>query len=126
MMQSDFIVRLRRKDPRAIRELVEKHQDYIYTIAIRIVKNKELAEEVTQDVFVKVMKKMHTFKGTSKFSTWLFTIAYRTSLNYLEKPNFTADSIETIFWEDQEIKIPNPKVPGIYGHDADMPVRGER
>ncbi len=107
MMQSELIDRLRKKDDQAIRELVDKYQDYIYTIARRIVKNKELAEEVTQDVFVKVMNKMHTFKGTSKFSTWLFTIVYRTSLNYLDKPNFKSDSIETIFWQDKEIESPS-------------------
>ncbi|WP_299525154.1 sigma-70 family RNA polymerase sigma factor [uncultured Lutibacter sp.] len=65
--------------------LVEKYKHMVYTLAIRIVKNKEEAEEVAQDSFVKAFKNLEKFKGESKFSTWLYKIAYYGSLDVLKK-----------------------------------------
>ena len=65
--------------------LVEKYKHMVYTLTIRIVKNKEEAEEVSQDSFVKAFKNLDKFKGESKFSTWIYKIAYYTSLDVLKK-----------------------------------------
>lgn len=80
-MDEKLIQRISEKDEQAIRQMVHKYQHYIYTIALRIVKTKEQAEEITQDVFLKVIAKIDTFNRKAKFSTWLFTIVYRTALN---------------------------------------------
>ena len=57
----------------------------VYTLAYKIVKNREDAEEVAQDTFVKAYNALNDFKGDSKFSTWLYKIAYYRSLDYLKK-----------------------------------------
>jgi len=65
--------------------LVERYKHMVYTLTIRIVKSKEDAEEVSQDVFVKAFKKLDSFKGDSKFSTWIYKIAYYASLDVIKK-----------------------------------------
>lgn len=65
--------------------LVEKYKHMVFTLTIRIVKNREEAEEVSQDVFVKAYKNLKNFKGDSKFSTWIYKIAYYASLDVLKR-----------------------------------------
>ncbi len=65
--------------------LVEKYKHMVYILAIRIVKNREEAEEISQDVFVKAFKKLESFKGESKFSTWVYKIAYYASLDVVKR-----------------------------------------
>lgn len=65
--------------------LVEKYKHMVYTLTIRIVKNREEAEEVSQDTFVKAFTNLEKFKGDSKFSTWIYKIAYYASLDVIKK-----------------------------------------
>ncbi len=69
----------------AYRQLVEKHQDLVYTIVKRIVNIEVEAEEVAQDVFVKAYQKLGSFQGESKFSTWLYRIAYNSAVSQTRK-----------------------------------------
>ncbi|MGB5663471.1 RNA polymerase sigma factor [Eudoraea sp.] len=69
----------------AYAELVDRYKQMVYTLAYKIVKNREDAEEVAQDTFVKAYNALNDFKGDSKFSTWLYKIAYYRSLDYLNK-----------------------------------------
>ncbi|MCC9072524.1 sigma-70 family RNA polymerase sigma factor [Flavobacterium sp. F-65] len=65
--------------------LVDRYKDMIFTLAIKMVKNREIAEEVSQDTFIKIFNSLSKFKGDSKFSTWIYKIAYNTCLDYLKK-----------------------------------------
>ena len=65
--------------------LVERYQRLVFTLALRMLKSREDAEEVTQDVFVKAYKKIDSFKGDSKFSSWLYRITYNASLDMLSR-----------------------------------------
>lgn len=80
-----YIDLIRTGDTRAFAVLVDRYKHMVFTLAAKILKNHEEAEEVSQDVFVKVFSALHTFKGDSKFSTWLYKIAYYRSLDYLKK-----------------------------------------
>ena len=84
--------------------LVEKYKHMVYTLTIRIVKSKEDAEEVSQDVFVKAFKKLDSFKGDSKFSTWIYKIAYYASLDVVKKnKRFTnSENIDDLYDGDLE------------------------
>jgi len=84
-------------DTRAFTVLVERYKHMVFTLAIKILKNHEEAEEVAQDVFIKVYAALPTFKGNSKFSTWLYKIAYYRSLDCLKKQqrNLNTRSIDT-------------------------------
>jgi RNA polymerase sigma factor (sigma-70 family) len=65
----------------ALEELVMRHQAWIYNIAVRMVHHPHDAEEVTQEVLIKVITRLSTFQGDSKFRTWLYRIAVNHVLN---------------------------------------------
>ncbi|MEC3907294.1 sigma-70 family RNA polymerase sigma factor [Tamlana sp. 2201CG12-4] len=65
--------------------LVDRYKDLVFTLTLRMLKNREEAEEVSQDAFIKAFKSLSKFKGDSKFSTWIYKIAYNTSLDRLKK-----------------------------------------
>lgn len=73
--------------------LVKRHQRFVFTLALRFAKNREDAEEIAQDVFVKAYRALGTFKQTSKFSTWLYTITYTTAMSFLRKKRLDTQSI---------------------------------
>jgi RNA polymerase sigma factor (sigma-70 family) len=75
-------------------ELVKRHQRFVFTLALRYAKNREDAEEIAQDCFVKAYRALGTFKQTSKFSTWLYTITYTTAMTFLRKKRVKTDSID--------------------------------
>ncbi|MFK5974682.1 MAG: RNA polymerase sigma factor [Flavobacteriaceae bacterium] len=72
-------------DTNAFVILVDQYKQMVFTLALRMLNNREEAEEVSQDVFLKVYGSLSKFKGDSKFSTWLYKIAYHSSLDYLKK-----------------------------------------
>ena len=61
--------------------LLDKYKNMVFTLAFNIIQNKEDAEELSQDVFVKAFNALSSFKGNSSFSTWLYRIVINTSLN---------------------------------------------
>ena len=65
--------------------LVDRYKDLVYSLALKMVKNREEAEEVAQDTFIKVFKSLSQFKGDSKFSTWIYKVTYNTCLDRLKK-----------------------------------------
>ncbi|TAH01735.1 MAG: sigma-70 family RNA polymerase sigma factor [Sphingobacteriales bacterium] len=77
----------------AYAHLVKRHQRFVFTLALRFAKNREDAEEIAQDCFVKAYRALGTFKQKSKFSTWLYTITYTTAMSYLRKNQINTTSI---------------------------------
>lgn len=73
--------------------LVKRHQRFVFTLAMRFAKNREDAEEIAQDCFVKAYRALGTFKQTAKFSTWLYTITYTTAMTFLRKKRLDTQSI---------------------------------
>ena len=71
-------------DTYAYRQLVERYKDLVFTLALRMLKHREEAEEVAQDAFVKVYRSLHKFKGDSKFSTWIYKVTYNTCLDKIK------------------------------------------
>ena len=69
----------------AFGKLVLAYQDFIFTVALRVVKVREEAEEVAQDTFIKAYESLGTYRGESKFSSWLYSIAYRKALDRVRK-----------------------------------------
>ncbi len=75
------IKRVLNGDVKAFEEIVVLFQDMVFTLAYRVVKNREEAEEVAQDVFIKVFKSLKSFNEKSKLSTWIYRITYNLSIN---------------------------------------------
>lgn len=65
--------------------LVQRYERLVFNLALRMMKNREDAEEVAQDVFVKAYRALQSFKGDAKFSSWLYRITYNRSLDLLKK-----------------------------------------
>ncbi len=74
--------------------LVERYQNFVFTIVLRYVKSREDAEEVAQDVFIKAYRSLKDFKGTAKFSTWLYTITTTTCITFLRKKKLEIHSLD--------------------------------
>ncbi len=76
--------RLRRGDHRAFATIVRSYQQRVFNIVFRLLGNREEAEDVAQDVFVTVYQNASSFRGESKFSTWLYRVAVNHSKNRLK------------------------------------------
>jgi RNA polymerase sigma-70 factor (ECF subfamily) len=74
--------------------LVERYQNYVFTIVLRYVKSREDAEEVAQDIFIKAYRSLADFKGTAKFSTWLYTVTTTTCITFLRKKKLEVHSLD--------------------------------
>lgn len=96
---SEYILAIKNGDKKAFGTLVQKHQSYAYTLAIRILKNQEDAQEVAQDSFIKIFHHIHEFQEKSTFKTWLYKIVYHEALGVLRKKKRQFVSIED-FHED--------------------------
>lgn len=70
-----LIRKLRERDEKAFREIVETYGDRVYNLTYRMLGNREEAEDVSQEVFITIFKSIDSFRGDSKFSTWLYRIA---------------------------------------------------
>ncbi len=78
----------------AYADLIKRHQRFVFTLALRFSKNREDAEEIAQDCFVKAYRSLPSFQGQSKFSTWLYSIVYTTAMTFLRKKRVDTDSID--------------------------------
>ncbi len=78
----------------AFQQLVERYQNYVFTITYKVLRSREEAEEAAQDVFLKVYRMLSSFSQKSKFSTWLYTIAYRTAIDMKRRKSVDTRSID--------------------------------
>lgn len=88
MVKSDdqhYIQQVREGDTNAFAVLVDRYKDMVFTLSLKMMKNREAAEEVSQDTFVKIYKSLDKFNGESKFSTWIYKVAFNTCLDRLKK-----------------------------------------
>jgi RNA polymerase sigma-70 factor (ECF subfamily) len=98
-----YIQRIKDGDFRAFTGIVHKYQSKILTVVMKIVENREDAEDITQEVFMKVFKSLEQFKGDSEFSTWIYRIAYNTTLSELRKKKFSFVPIDDNYSVENEI-----------------------
>ena len=85
MNQQELIVQLQQGDEQAFKRLVDEWQSMVYNTALGIVQNADDADDITQDVFIQVYQSVSSFKGESKFSTWLYRIVITKSLDHIKK-----------------------------------------
>ena len=90
----EIIFRVLKGDQSAYALLLEKYKNYVFTLVLRFTENREDAEEIAQDVFVKAYRSLADFRGDSKFSTWLFTITRTTCLSFLRKKKLDIQSLD--------------------------------
>lgn len=91
--ESVLIERLLKGDTSAYSDFIDSYQNYIFNTVKKFVNNRQLAEEVTQDVFLKIFKSLSTYQREAQFSTWIYRIAYTTSMNEVRK-RLTLNTVE--------------------------------
>ncbi len=91
---NETIGRVLSGDVAAYASLVAKHKNLVFSIVVKIVNNREDAEEISQDVFLKAYQSLNTFEKKSKFSTWLYRIAYNAAISKTRKKKVEMVAIE--------------------------------
>jgi len=89
-----YIQKIKNGDVGAYAYLVDRHKKMAFNIAKQIIGNREDAEEVTQDAFLKAYQALDTYKGESKFSTWLYRIIYNAAISKMRKKKLNVTSID--------------------------------
>lgn len=86
--QDTLLTRLQTGEPEAMVELVDTYRSKIYQLAFRYLKNKEDAEEVTQDVLYKVYRKVGAFRGDAALSSWIYRITFNAAMSRLRTARY--------------------------------------
>ncbi|MFI5133460.1 MAG: RNA polymerase sigma factor [Chitinophagales bacterium] len=94
LSDKEIISKVLSGDQQAYAGLVSRYQNYVFTLSFRFTKNREDAEEVSQDIFVKAYRSLSDFRGASKFSTWLYTIVNTTCITFLRKKKLLTHSLD--------------------------------
>jgi len=105
MKQDDdlyYIDAVKKGNVQAFSFLVDKYQKMVYTLALKLMRKPEEAEEMAQDTFIKAFQKIDTYEGKSKFSTWLYSITYNACISELRKRRVEFSSIDDRQISDQD------------------------
>jgi RNA polymerase sigma factor (sigma-70 family) len=94
MTDTEIISRVLKGEQQLFAALVERYQNYVFTLVLRFTEIREDAEELSQDIFVKAYRSLADFRGESKFSTWLYTIVRTSCITFLRKKKLETTSID--------------------------------
>jgi RNA polymerase sigma-70 factor (ECF subfamily) len=84
----DLLARLKSGDDRALADLSDAYSSKIYQLAVRYLRNKEDAEEITQDVLFKVYRKVDAFRGDAQLSSWIYRITFNAAMSRLRTARY--------------------------------------
>ncbi len=85
MNDTDLIQQIRAGNTHAFRHLIDKYGNMVWSLVLRMVRQYEDAEDLSQEVFLRVYREIHRFRGESKLSTWIGSVAFNVSTDYLRK-----------------------------------------
>lgn len=105
--QNDTIMRARQGDREALAQLYRLYRDNVYRICLRMVRNPSDAEDLVQETFLRVINKIHTFRGDSQFTTWLYRVTKNVALMQLRKPKFATLDFEDARDRDEFLESVN-------------------
>ncbi|MCY3712803.1 MAG: sigma-70 family RNA polymerase sigma factor [Gemmatimonadetes bacterium] len=106
LSDEELVARAREGDRPAFARLVERHSVSVYNLTLRMVGNREDAEEAAQDVFVRAYRSLDRFRGDSRFSTWLYRIAVNVSLSSARRSRRDLSTTSLSEPEDDEDGLP--------------------
>lgn len=89
-----YLEQIKRGNTDAYAMLINKHKTMAFNVALRVTHNREDAEEVIQDAFLKVYYSLKDFEGKSKFTTWLFRIVYNQAISKIRKKTIDQHTID--------------------------------
>lgn len=103
-VERSLIRKARRGDAGAIESLVRAHQEPLYAFMLRLSGRPDVAEDMVQEAFVRVLRNLDRFDDRFRFSTWLFTIARRLYVNHLQKHRPAYDSDAVGDWQGASLR----------------------
>ncbi len=110
-------------DERAHRQLVERYQRQVYSVALRMVRQVQDAEDLTQETFVRMFRALDRYDPTRPFPAWLFTITSRLCIDHLRRRRLKAISLFHREPGSHEERMIDPEDPGL--RPDELAVRGE-
>ena len=112
LSDEELVARAREGDRPAFARLVDRHSVSVFNLTLRIVGNREDAEEAAQDVFVRAFRNLDRFRGEARFSTWLYRIAVNVSLSSARRSRRDLSTTSLSGSEDGEeglvMQLPDP------------------
>ena len=105
--EEKLLQRIRSGDDEAFALLMEQYADQVYALVVRVIQQREDAEELTQDVFIKAYEQMESFSGRSSFATWLYRIAYNCAISHTRRhrvPHLSIDEGRIAAIRDEDIE----------------------
>ncbi len=100
-----YIQQAKSGDMQAFSQIVVCYQQLVLNMVFRITGNREDAEDITQEIFIRVFKSLHQFKEESEFSTWLYRIAYNTTLSEIRRKKITCVPFEDHFSDEKDEEL---------------------
>ena len=94
LTDTEIIKRILQGEQALFAQLVQRYQQYVFTLVLRFTDSREDAEEISQDVFVKAYRSLADFRGEAKFSTWLYTVVRTSSITFLRKKKLDTTSLD--------------------------------
>jgi RNA polymerase sigma factor (sigma-70 family) len=105
--QTELVVQLQQGDEAAFKKLINEYQVMVYNTALGIVQNADDADDITQEVFIQVFRSVSSFKGDSKFSTWLYRITLGKALDHEKKKKRKKrfGFVQSLFGDHEEVNM---------------------
>jgi RNA polymerase sigma factor (sigma-70 family) len=100
-----YIEKVLNGQTRYFSHIVEKYQDVVFSVALKVLRNREDAEEAAQESFVKAYTSLNKFRGKAKFSTWLYRITYNTCISATRKKKYDISYIDEVKVNDESEEI---------------------
>ncbi|MFQ5777639.1 MAG: RNA polymerase sigma factor [Terriglobia bacterium] len=94
LLEAEAIRRAQRGDAEAFERLYQLHKGRVYALCLRMLGNTAEAEDLTQEAFLQLFRKVHTFRGESAFSTWLHRLSVNVVLMHLRRKKLPQTSLE--------------------------------
>ncbi len=91
MSEKDLIKGCIRDEPGAQKELFQRYAERLFTVCRRYARHRMEAEDMLQDAFIRIINKIHTYKGEGSLERWLRSVTVRTALSYFQKTSFQQD-----------------------------------
>ena len=107
MVSPDVLARARRGDPRAFEEVVRATHRRSYTLALRLVGDRQDAEDVTQEAYLRAYRSLRGFREDARFETWLYRIVTNTAISHLRRRGRFGDLVR------DEQGVPEPPLPAV-------------
>jgi RNA polymerase sigma factor (sigma-70 family) len=94
LTDTEIIKKILQGEQALFAQLVQRYQRYVFTLVNRFTSNREDAEEISQDIFVKAYRSLADFRGEAKFSTWLYTVVRTSCITFLRKKHLDTTSLD--------------------------------